>query len=330
MKILIQIFFFFVNMVECLNNVDIHLLECIGDELFVGQRHRLYIKYIYFYSLWAKTKLSTKVTAVGGSNPAIPHVIEVGGDNQSFQGVIGEIQQQVLHKVEVSAVQLLWNQEPSQPSPSLEEAEPPEIKEEQLELSVNPEADELEARQENGIFLVFQFKPCSEEQLEVNENRLIQNEDEMNHQHPLQGITQEIQIQLHRTDLQQHLCKDDLSTYGQFLNSEVNYDRNQEEPEPQQIKDEESEPSQIKDEEPEPSQIKDEESEPSQIKEEEPEPPQIKEEEPELPQIQGKHVESSHIAKEPNVDKRKGEIISEPHLLDLTLQPVIKLHRIGM
>lgn len=76
-------------MVECLNNVDIHLLECIGDELFVGQRHRLYIKYIYFYSLWAKTKLSTKVTPVGGSNPAIPHVIEVGGDNQSFQGVIG-------------------------------------------------------------------------------------------------------------------------------------------------------------------------------------------------------------------------------------------------
>lgn len=115
--------------------------------------------------------------------------------------ISSEIQQQVLHKVEVSAVQLLLNQEPNQPSqpnPGPAEAEPLQIKEEQLELSVNQEAEELEAKQENGIFLVLQFEPWSKEQSEVNENEFIQNDDEMNHQRALQGITQEIQIQLHR------------------------------------------------------------------------------------------------------------------------------------
>ncbi|XP_023821417.1 involucrin isoform X2 [Oryzias latipes] len=224
-----------------------------------------------------------------------------------------EIQQQVLHKVEVSAVQLLLNQEPNQPSqpnPGPAEAEPLQIKEEQLELSVNQEAEELEAKQENGIFLVLQFEPWSKEQSEVNENEFIQNDDEMNHQRALQGITQEIQIQLHRIDHQQHFLKDDFVTNSQILNPEMNYSKDQEETEPREIKEEEPEPRQIKEEEPEPSHIKEEESDP--------------------PQLQGKCLESLHITEELDVNKRKGIIISEPHRLDLTLKPVIKLHRIDV
>lgn len=100
----------------------------------------------------------------------------------------------------------------------------------------------------------------------------------------------------------------------------MNYSKNQEETEPRKIKEEEPEPRQIKEEEP----------EPSHIKEEEPEPSHIKEEESDPPQLQGKCLESLHITEELDVNKRKGIIISEPHRLDLTLKPVIKLHRIGM
>lgn len=115
---------------------------------------------------------------------------------------------------------------------------------------------------------------------------------------------------LNPSDHQQHFLKDDFVTNSQILNPEMNYSKDQEETEPREIKEEEPEPRQIKEEEPEPSHIKEEESDP--------------------PQLQGKCLESLHITEELDVNKRKGIIISEPHRLDLTLKPVIKLHRIGM
>ncbi|XP_029941172.1 zinc finger protein 431-like [Salarias fasciatus] len=207
------------------------------------------------------------------------------------------------HRTE-SPQQHMGNQKTSS-SLEQEEHEAPHIKEEEDVVEATVTDGEGDDSHHSVRDLTIQkLTAAAEEIFTLFQQTVVQYEEEIGRQRRMLEINWNPQIRLHRTELQQdHDCREE-----QLFKQETNYCleqddkeppqiKEEEEPEPQHIKEEEEEqePPQIKEEEeePEPQHIKEEgeEPEPQQIKQEEPEPEHIKEGKPGLHQFKEEQEE---------------------------------------